>query len=104
MTELINSTANIAKEEIAIKKNIFTLLSYYIPLCVEPEGITRVKEIFLNNDYLKAMSNLEKELKPKDYKKFRNLVDKDIEIQYLIETKSIEIIQELISYFIVLCY
>ena len=104
MTELINSTANLTKEEIAIKKKIFTLLSCYIPLCVEPEGITRVKEIFLNNDYLKAMSNLEKELKPKEYKKFRDLVDKDIEIQYLVETKSIEIIQQLIFYFILFYY
>ena len=79
MNELIKTTENPTKVEIAIREKIFMLLSSYIPLYGEPEDITIFKEIFLADGYLiNAMSNLEEEMTPKEYKKFRDLVDNDI--------------------------
>ena len=94
MNEVIKTTKNPTKEEIAIRQKILMLLSSYIPLYEEAEEIIIVKEIFLEDGYfIKAMSNLEKEMIPKEFKKFSDLVDKDITIQDLVKTISIETIQ-----------
>ena len=99
----IKTTANPTNEEIGNREKIFALISSYIPLYEEPEEITRIKEIFLGDGHLiKAISNLEDEISPKEYKKFRDLVDKDISIQDLVKTNSIETIPQLIFYFILL--
>ena len=93
MNELIKTTENPIKEMIAIRQKIFMLLSSYIPLCIEQEEITRIKELYLEDGYLiKAISNLEKEMVPKEYKKFSDLVNKDITIQDLVKIISIETI------------
>ena len=100
------TTTNPTKEEIAIREKIFKLLSSYLSSSVKPEGVTKVKTLFLcDGDHIKAMSNLKEEMIPKEYKKFSDLVDKDIAIQDLIKIKSsIETIQQLIFPFILLYY
>ena len=101
----IKTTANPRNEEIGNREKIFTLISSYIPLYGEPEEIARIKEIFLGDGYLiKAMSNLEDEMTSTEYKKFRDLVDKDISIQDLVKTISIETIPQLIFFYILLIY